>query len=229
MTFDEIVDDVMSRLNLSSLEARTRVEGFVNQRYKRVTSSIGLQTSRRVETTVTCDPTDPNSELPKVVVTGLEKIIKIKMTDATTGGVIVLKEKTYDEITNSATLTRNPRTWAVVTMGPSEVTIILDSYPSTSFDLEIQGYETAMELQGSQEPFMPEDFHDLLVYGTLADELRKMEKYDKAKEHEAIFEMRLSDLRMFISKSILLDIAQGKDKPGQLWYRPWWSRVSIWN
>ena len=48
-----------------------------------------------------------------------------------------------------------------------------------------------------------------------------------AQAQEQKYEMRLSDLRMFIARSSYLDIVQGKDKPRQLWYRPWYSRITI--
>lgn len=230
MTFDEIVDEVMDRLNLTSLEARERVEGRVNDRYRRVTSSIGLQTSRRSVQENEYDPTDPDTELPEVVVTGMEKILKIFYTDADNNGITVLKEKTYDEVTNLPTIDRLPKCWAVKLMGPSEVRILLDAFPpTTSFTLKFEGYENALELEGSLEPYFPEDFHDILVAGAMADELDKMEKPQLASKQEEKYERRMSDLRMFISKSILLDIVQGKDKPGYVWYRPWYSRNGVLN
>jgi hypothetical protein len=55
-----------------------------------------------------------------------------------------------------------------------------------------------------------------------------MEKYQLAADRENKFQQRLSDMRMFIAKSGYLDIAQGKDKPSQTWYRPWYSRITTW-
>lgn len=229
MTFDEIVDDVLDRLNLTSLEARERIEGFVNQRYKKVTSSIGLITSRRTVFDITCDPTDPDTELPEVVITGIQKVMAVRYTGSN-ASVLVLKEKTYDEIVNFATNSHTPRAWAVKLMGNGEVRIVLDSFETAnSFVLHIEAYEVAPVLEGTLEPFFPEDFHDILIEGAMSDELRKMEKPQLAQISEANYQQRLSDLRFFIAKSTYLDIVQGKDKPGQLWYRPWFSRVSVWN
>lgn len=229
MTFNEIVAATMERLNLTSPEAQARIGRFVNARYKRVTSGIGLQTSRRTTVNVTVDPTDPESTLPEYTVENLEKILKITMT-AGAGGILVLKEKMYDEITVMATNNRFPRAWAPKRMGLGTVTIVFDSFPpDQTFDLKIEGYQIPETLEDDQEPFLPTDFHDLLIEGAMSDELRKMEKPQLAAISENTYNERLSDLRMFIAKSAFLDIAQGKDKPGQLWYRPWYSRVSIWN
>lgn len=228
MTFDEIVNSVLDRLNLTSLEARERIEDRVNDRYRRVTSSIGLVTSRRVVKDVTVDPTDPDSELPEIVITDIQKVLAVRYTGQN-ASILVLKEKTYDEVVNFATNTHTPRAWATKLMGPGEVRIVIDAFdPLNSLTLSIEAYEVAPLLEGTMEPYFPEDFHDILIEGAMSDELRKMEKPQLAQIAETNYQTRLSDLRYFIAKSAYLDIAQGKDKPGQLWYRPWFSRVSVW-
>jgi hypothetical protein len=228
MTFDEIVSEVMDRLNLTSEDSRERIEKRVNSRYRRVTSSIGLQTSRRMLLDVSCDGVN-DTELPEVEIPDLEKITRIKMT-GDDGGVRLLKEKTYDEINNVATLDGTPQSWAVKLMDAASTTILLDGFPSTeTFTLTCEGYDRVIDMQGDQEPFFPEDFHDILVEGVMSDELRKMEKAPLAAIAEQNYALRLSDLRFFIAKSGYLDVVQGKNRPGQTWYRPWYSRNGIYN
>lgn len=243
MTFDELVRDTAKRLNLTSQEAFERIGERINDRYKRVTSSIGLITSRRQVETFTIDPAAPGNstdgvdafQLPDLTFTGFEKILRITTTLSGAGpndaSVLVLKQLTFDEIKNvNRFLDRLPRAWAQKRMGAHQVTITLDSYTSTTeFDLTVEGYDVADVLADDAEPFFPTDFHDILVEGALADELMKMEKPQLSMVREQKYESRLSDLRMFIAKSAYLDIAQGKDKPSQLWYRPWFSRVSMWD
>lgn len=227
MTFDAITDRVMSRLNLNSVEARNRVGDAINDRYKQVTSAVGVNTSRTSVVPLIVDPSDTVTypDLPEVTLTTLEKISKIILV--TTNGNILLHEGTYDEVSNFPTSTAAPETWGVKTMGAHSVVFRLNAVPSTPFTLSITGYEIADELSGLMEPFFPEDFHDTLVHGAMSDELRKMEKISLAGIAEKKFEDRLGDLRMFIAKSAYLDITQGKDKPSSLWYRPWYSRVSF--
>lgn len=229
MTFTEIVAEVADRLNLTSSAAMIRIGKYVNKRYRWVTSGIGLQTSRRVVLDVEIDPTDVGSTLPEYTFTDIEKILKITMT-ADNGGVTVLKEKTYDEITMIGTISRLPRSWAVKRMGSGEVIVVFDSFPATdTFTVHVEGYEIPEVLEDDMEPYLPASFHDILVEGAMSDEYMKMEKPGMAQAAEAIFTQRYSDLRMFIATSAWKDIAQGKDKPGQLWFRQWFSRVSIWN
>lgn len=227
MTYDELVSDVMERLNLTSLDARERVGRRLNTRYRRVVSSVGMQTSQRVMGVLNIDP-DLYPDLPILVLTDMEKVSRIRLTPAQ-GGIRVLAEVTYDELDNLDTTRGLPRSWAVKNMGPAETTIQLDAYPTDPFTLTIEGYDRVIDLEGSQEPYFPEDFHDVLIEGVMCDELRKMEKPGLAKIAEDNFALRLSDLRFFIAKSGYKDIFQGKSKPSQLWYRPWYSRVATFN
>lgn len=228
MDFDTIVSRVMNRLNLTSPDARNRVGDAVNDRYKQVTSSVGVNTSRTTVVPLTVDPQDTVNfpDLPEVTITTLEKISKIVLLALT--GSILLKEVTYDELSNIPTAAATPEMWGVKRMGAHEVTFVFNAVPAMEeFTINITGYEIADELVSTMEPFFPEDFHDILVHGAMSDELRKMEKAALAAIAEKKFEDRLGDLRMFIAKSAYLDIAQGKNKPTSLWYRPWYSRVTI--
>lgn len=232
MTFSAIVSEVMNRLNLSSTDAQTRIGQFVNQRYRQLTSSLGLITSRRITSTLTIDPTDTDTypNLPELTLASFEKVFNITTTgNGDVGeGVLTLQELTYDEITSHATYTRVPRAWAVKTITDSSVTIILDSVTATdTFPLTIEGYSNLTDLSGSNVPSFPADFHDILLEGAMADELHKMEKPQLALLHEQKFESRLSDLRMFIAKSAFLDQYQGKQKSRQSYYWPWFTRVGL--
>jgi len=234
MSFDELVSTTMDRLNLTSDTARTRIGVFCNERYKVVTSSIGLITSRRVTSTLIVDPTDTATfpDLPNLTIGFMEKINRIAIIApmGASTGVQVLRQLTFDEISAYPTMNAVPRAWAPYRMGSGEVQIILDGVTTdTTFTLNIEGYDLAETLEDDAVPFIPTDFHDILIEGAKSDELLKMEKPSLAAIAEQKFQSRLSDLRMFIAKSAYLDIAQGKDKPFQMWYRYGFMRIGVTN
>ncbi len=213
MTFDQIVSDVMDRLNLTSQDARDRVGKRLNDRYKQVTSAINLITSRRIDSTITVDPTDPDSILPDLVVEGMEKIVRIKYLTRT------LECKSYDDVTRRDSSTGQTRAYAIKRMGAGEVTITLDRWPDASFFLKIEGYELADELADDAEPAFPSDFHNVLIEGVMADELRKMEKPQLAQIADNKFTERLSALRMFIAVEGYNDLIPGKNQRRRYWLR----------
>jgi hypothetical protein len=217
MTFTEIVQAASDRLNLTSPEATARIGRSVNDRYRRVTSSIGLQTSRRTTATANTSAGSPSLTF------ALEKLEVIY--DTTSGQRRVLSEITYDEWRNSnvyANPSGTPRRYAVKSADASSVTIVLDPVPASVSSLSADGLASASSLSGSQVPAFPADFHDALVHGAVADELRKQEKPALALEAEKQHEQRLSDLRMFLAKSSYLDIVQGA-RAGR-WPDSRWSR-----
>lgn len=223
MTFDEIVDEIKGRLNLTSDEATTRIGELVNRRYRKVTTSIGLQTSRRVVIELTVDPTDPGSILPDLEIEGIEKVLAIRIV-SDSGGIRVLRHLTYDEIKAIPTRT-SPFAFAVKLMEAGQVTITLDGYNTANeFELMVEGYISASTLSGTSVPNFPEDFHDVLVEGVMSDELRKMEKPQLAAMAEVNYREILSDLRMFIAKSAYMDMYQGKSE-GMMRYPNWVGRT----
>lgn len=224
MTFDQIVSRVKGRLNLSSADATARIGEYVNDRYHQLTSSIGLEPVRigKADLVVAFNL----SGLPEITTTIFDKITRVTLVVGTS--LTTLSELTYDDLTAIPTNTGNPRAWAVKTYNANSVVFVIDAYPSSgTFTLRLEGYTRLTEIAGSTEPVVPEDFHDILIHGAMADELRKMEKPQLAQISEAKYEQRLSDLRMFIAKSAYLDIVQGKNKPSVSWYRPWFSRISM--
>lgn len=202
MTFTELVTAVEDRLNLSSSDATARIGREINDRYKRVTSSIGLNTSRR--STVSKAATIGNRNL---TFTGIEKISIVY--DTSTGQDRVLDEVTYTELREATPEGEPPSRYAIANMGAQTVTIYLSCIPITTFTLFADGLALASTLSGSQLPAFPESYHDVLMHGVIADELRKLEKFALATEAENLYEKRLSELRYFIAKSGYLQIIQG--------------------
>lgn len=213
MTFDQLVIKTMDRLNLSSEAAESRLAERINEAYKDVTSTIGLDVARRVDTVVILQG-GVDLSLPEHEVDGMEKVLRIMLLDGSGDQVVrLLPQATYDDITSHKVLSGLPNAWAVKRVGDSTVTVIFDAYPeTTAFSVKIEGFENAEELAGEQIPAFPSSFHDVLIEYAMAHELRKMEKDELAALALNRFEKRLSDLRMFIAKSAYLDIYQNQHK-----------------
>ena len=201
------------RLNLTSDQAISRVGREINARYKRVSSSIGLAVSRRVYDIAVQTVTDDKY----LTFTGVEKIEVVK--DVTTvDQPIALVERLPGEMDGLVIKDSQPRNYAIFSVTHNTVTILVDSNVVEDAFIKADGLETAETLSGALTPAFAESFHDVLVFGAVADELKKMEKFQLARDAEDDFERRLSDLRMFIAKSAYLDMYQGKTSE-----KIWWS------
>lgn len=205
MVFDELVNEVCERLNLTSDDARSRVGRAVNSRYRRLTSSIGLETSRRVQ--VSAITTIGSRDL---TFTGIEKVSAV--IDKSSGKDIPLHQITPDEMLVMPFSSDPPRHFTVLRMHPTSVDIRLDSAGTSATTLYANGHITVSTLAGNQTPDFAESFHDILIFGAMADEYRKMEKMPLYQMCEQDYEKRLSDLRMWIAKSGYQDQYQGKDR-----------------
>ncbi len=218
MNFTELVTEVLERLNLSSTDATARIGRVVNERYRWLASSIGMETT--VRGTATANTVVGNRSLtfgPKPI--GVEKLFAVY--DATTTPFTVLDELSFDEMRNRQVGTDPPQRYAIQLMAATSVTILLDCTPATIYTLTADVETTLATLSGLNVPAFPESYHDALIYGAMATELEKMEKYDLAKAQEKRFEERASQLRLFIAKSAYLDFYQGKTaRSGR---RAWWA------
>lgn len=205
MTFTELVTEIMDRLNLSSTEATARVGRALNRKYKLVTSAVGLQLSRRatVQQAVTIG-------VSTVIFTNAEKVINVY--NRTVTPYRLLEEVTIDEIRESQPYTTgsSPSKYAIASHTADTISVEINCTPQTAFVLYADVHAAVATLSGSQEPAFPESFHDVLIEGVMADELRKMEKAALAGVAKGEYERILSDLRMWIAKNNALDIYQGK-------------------
>lgn len=216
MTFDEIVSRVCDRLNLTSTEAITRVGQFVNDRYRQVVASVGLQPS--ILTTaigltvngsryVSFGPTDDQG--------GVIKILAVY--DATVTPERVFSEATFDTLRNALVTSWPPRRYAISNMASDTVTIFLDAEAEADdVVLTADVLSNSDTLADDSEPVFGENFHDILVFGAMSDELDKMEKPSLSDKQEKKFQARLSDLRLFIATSNYLDIVQGARSRGRI-------------
>ena len=204
MTFTEIVTEIAAHLNLTSSEATTRIGRLVNIRYRRLVSSLNLDTSTRTASTV-----NPSVSSNEITLSSYNKVTRV--ADVSDGNVTVLKEVSWDELRETTlTASDSPTMWAVKTVGADSVVIAFDvTFQTTDPDIRVDGYATVSTISGSTEPVFPETFHDILIMGVVADELMKMEKKSLSEKWERDYNRRMSELRMYLLKSRYIDRRQG--------------------
>lgn len=218
MTADELITTIADELNLSNPEAIARIGKELNIRYRQVTSSIGLVTSRRVEVSQLTTVGDRS-----VTFTGVERLdtVYYKLTQNSVTKNMILDELTKDEMLDlkPGPGTGFPRQYCVDTYAPTSVSITLDATPTApAYTLYATGLSDTSALSGTTSPQFPASFHDILIYGVKADEFVRKEKPQLASDAEQKFQNRLSDLRMFIAKSTYLDIHRGKHAKSEDWW-----------
>ena len=208
-TFSELQSEVAERMNLTSATALARIGRSINERHRRVVSSLGLQTASRGAATastaignvdVTFGPTP----------TGITKVHAI--TNPAFPSQRPLDELLYDELKLRVTRSGDkPTAWAVKRMGTNSVTITLDSTPATVYTLNADATLNTSMLSGTNLPAFSEDFHDILILHAMSIELDKQEKHALAKEKLKEADDRVDELRYFIAKSAYLQIQQAKN------------------
>lgn len=215
----------MDRLNLSSDEARTRLSAFLNERARNVQTSCNLGRVRRGELTVTATASNLNVILTSTPAGAEDPIVCIKpFTIRRADRLSPLTERTQDQLLTASVDPRSgqPDAYAVVRYGAVDCEIQLDRAPSTDLDLEVEGLLLGTDLVADSDvPAFPEDFHDVLVFGALADEYDHFDKPDLAAKQDAKFDRRVRELRYFIQKSIYLARVQNNGRgPAFWWSRP---------
>lgn len=201
MTFTDIVGEIADRLNLTSAKAIARIGRSVNERYKWLASSLYLETT--VRRAITATTTIGNRSL----VFNCQKTYSVFNSAFTP--VHVLRETDFDTLRNQPVGTDPPQEYAIQLMGASTVTVYLSSVPATAYALGADADVNLATLSGMETPAFAESFHDILVYGGMATELDKMEKYDLAEVQNGRFEQRLSELRLYIALSAYHTVIQG--------------------
>jgi hypothetical protein len=208
MSFDQIVSAVMEQVELTSSEATARIGRLVNQIHKRVTASVGLQVSRRTEA-------QSNASLGSTLVTfsGVTKLHRVE--DRTTTPYRILDEVSVDELADQPIAdSDSPTMYAVYSVTAGSVTIKTNVNAQTAYTLYAEGLDRADTMSGSDEPAIPEDFHDILISGAVSEERLRQEKTQLAQIARLEYEDRLGDLRLFVAKSANQQMYQGKRRGG---------------
>jgi hypothetical protein len=204
MTFDEIVSEVLARTRQTSDEAKTRIGRAVNDRYRRVTTSVGLATTRRVEATAAMVAGDPAVTLPG------EKVLTVFLTGPQRRLLAEISFDTWRQRhTSVAQNLGTPAAYAVANVDAAGVTIYLTPAPEAAGPIFADMLETLPPLTGADLPAMPASFHDVLMHGALADEWMQLKQEDLTRASTGQYEARLAELRYFLAKSATLAIVQG--------------------
>lgn len=202
-----MVSEICDRYNLSAPSARDRIGRSINECYKALCSSIGLQTSARGTAT------SATSIGSRVVTFGpsptkVQKILSVY--DATVSPAVgTFNERTFEYLRDSQDSGDQSREFAIQLMGADSVTIFLGGTATTVRTLTADVEVNKATLAGVDVPAFAESFHDILLKYASSIELDKLEKYDAAEKKMRQFEDRTSELRMYIAKSAYKDIIAG--------------------
>lgn len=211
MTFVQIQDRVMTRLNLTSTSARARIKDEINDRYRMVQTSLGLARTRRGSKNFTT----ASGNSTTTVASGIAKVFTVYDP---TNLKQILTETTLPAIRQrdpASAVKGFPREYAVKLHTNDAIVLQLFPQPQAAgtlvADCLLSG--TDMSVDGDS-PAFPTDFHDILVIGVMADELDHVEKTRPlADKFETRFEKRLAELRYFIAKSSYLVTKQSDHDP----------------
>lgn len=205
MTFDEIVAFIAEDLGLlGNTEAIVRIGKKVNRRYRKVTSELGMITSRRVLL-----PFTAATDTPDQTITPCENVLSVTLAGATRP----LDYVQFSEMQMIVPRTGNPTRWSKKTIGATSVVLRFDSTFDTAIDMTCEVEDVGATLSGTMVPAFPESYHDILVYGATADELSKKEKALLKKEKEQEYEAYMGKLRLHVAVNGWQDFMQGKTNP----------------
>ncbi len=207
MTLEEMVTETAERLNLTSQKALDRIKRTINIRYRQAATSVGMQNIVRGGIAVNTVIASQGITVPNV-----EKIYAV--FDLRTTPYTILQQISVDSMLHRNIGVDPPTAFCVTNFTTTGVTISLDIIPASVYAMGIDADVVLTALSADSDvPLFPASFHDLLIFGAMATELDKMEKYEFAKKQEAMYQIRLADLRYYIAKSRYLDIHQGKSAP----------------
>lgn len=213
MTFLQIQDQIMKRLNLTSSEARARIKDEINDKYRELTSSVNLKRTRfsNVNVAVT-------GGTPTVTLSNVARLNTLYDPVFLLNTLKQIPLERIREMDAAQSATGIPDHYAIVGHNASSVTIVLYPVPSANNTLKADVLALASDLSADGDvPVFPEDYHDILVDAVLADEYYKLEKDSLGDRAEQRATKRTSDLRYFIAKSAFLHtVPQDRGAPGQL-------------
>jgi hypothetical protein len=164
-------------LNLTTTEADLRLGVAVNRHYKRVTASIGMDSTRPVTVS-----TSTAVAAQTVTFAGMEKIDRVLLIDGST--VTPLEEVSLHKMRLETPSTDQPRRYAIQTTSTDSVTILLDTIPAMTATLHADGQEALANLTADDEPAFPQSYHDILTWFVMSEELLRKEKPQLAEAYE---------------------------------------------
>jgi hypothetical protein len=205
----------MARTNLTSTTARTRVKEFINERLRRIATSTNCGRLRMG--TVSINTVADNNA---ITTTGLVhiKAVTIPLENA------ILDERTVEQLrTYDPDVSENgvPRFYAVRKINATTLELMLYPEPDAIYAVSIDGILTGTDLSADGDVAgLPEDFHDVLIFGALADEYPHLSDTENSLIFEGKYEARLKDLRYFLAKSAWLRRTEPGRDPWLYWWLP---------
>lgn len=206
MTFTELVNEVMARTRQTSTEAQTRIGREVNDRYRRVQTTVGLGTSRPMTVSALTIAGEQSVSVPA------SKVIDVWI-DQPAGLRRMLQQITFNDW-RSRQVSVNPNNgqptfYAIGSWGSDTVAIYFSPIPDQVYTVKADVLGLAVPLIGAMAPWFSADFHDVIMYGALADEWTQLKQEELARGATGLYEQRLSELRYYIAKENSLAIVQG--------------------
>ena len=202
MTFDALVAEVLARTRQTSDEAKTRIGRAVNDRYRRVATSLGLATTTRTVATAALVAGDP------AVTFAGEKVLAVFLDGPHARVLVEISFETWRQ-RSVGTTTGIPVAYAVASADAASVTVHLTPTPDTAGPIQADVLAASADLAGAALPALPASFHDILMHGALSDEWMQLKQDDLTRAAETVYQARLADLRYFLAKSATLAIVQG--------------------
>ena len=195
--------------NIERAGSLTRIGTLINLHYREFTAQGYTAVARRVTVTGTASVSSQY-----ITVSGIEKIERL--LDLSAGTNRLIPEVSVEELRALTPDTNDtPTMWAVFSQAAGAVTIIVDNYAQTAYELSADGLDVADVLSGSTEPALPASFHDLLVYAVLADETLKKDYAPQAQLYERKYQSRLSQLKLFLATSATQSRRQNQSGAGR--------------
>jgi hypothetical protein len=194
MTLAQMAVHVRNQLNLSSASSYERIKDVIRERYAWVLGDLGVRLAALTQATANASIGDRD-----VAFTG-HKIYNVYITT----GLVKLDEQSYDQLMNVVAGADPPTAYAVVGTTATTVTIRLNTTPGSTFGLtaDVLGDVDAYALADNDAPVFSAYYHDLLVHGALAAELRKMEKPALADKQEELFQARVAGLKTVVGGTL---------------------------
>jgi len=206
MTFTELVTEVLARTRQTSPEAQTRIGREVNDRYRRVQTTVGLQTSRQAVVDAVTVPAQEH------VTFAASKVIDVWLAEPS-GLRRMLQQITFNDW-RSRQVSVNPNNgqptfYAIGEWDAEGVRVYFSPVPDQVYTVRADVIGLPTLLAGTDLPAFAPDFHDVIMYGALADEWQQLKQEELARGAVAQYEGRLAELRYYIAKENSLAIVQG--------------------
>lgn len=206
MTFLQIQDDALERLNLTtaaSSTARTRIKRYVNEGYRALLADNGMARARDATTTITLVA----GTAEYTVTASKIRAIRDTTNDVRLTEVSLSALRSLDP---GDTSTGNPTHYAVRLTSASTVKVRVWPIPASAntLDVDIVSAVTDLSADGDVPVFASEFHHILSVYARMC-EYEKMDdtRYDRARR-EYIDLVR--QLRFYLRKSDTMATTQGQ-------------------